>query len=216
MDKINQIFEKKNIPNLLTLSRVVLIPLFVVLFYTSPTAALVAFIIAAATDYLDGYLARKWNVTSDFGKFLDPVTDKLIVATALILLATASKASAVLVLAIILREIYVSALREFTAEKKKRVDVSQIGKIKTTVQMLAVIFLFMEPALGNFLLLTAVVLSVVSAVQYTLEVLPLLKAKPAAKKASTTTAKKAPAAKKTTTATAKKPAPKKTTPKKAA
>jgi CDP-diacylglycerol---glycerol-3-phosphate 3-phosphatidyltransferase len=145
-----------NIPNLLTLLRIVLIPLFVVAYYIPrPWAEEVAtglFILAALTDWLDGYLARRLNQFSPFGAFLDPVADKLMVAAALVMLLVDARVQAevldirlfsAVVLVILGREIAVSALREWMAElgQRSHVAVSYIGKIKTTAQIFAIIFL---------------------------------------------------------------------------
>lgn len=142
-----------NIPNILTMARIVAIPLFVVAYYLpyawGNDAAASLFILAAVTDWLDGYLARRWNQTSPFGAFLDPVADKLMVAAALILLVADSRSQVislnpmllnVVVIIILGREITVSALREWMAELGKRssVAVSFMGKLKTTSQMAAI------------------------------------------------------------------------------
>ena len=146
-----------NIPNSLTLFRIGLIPVFVAIFYLpfdwANWAACIVFIIAAITDWLDGYLARKLNQTSKLGAFLDPVADKLMVAVVLVLLVERypsiwlSLPAAV----IIGREITVSALREWMAElgARSKVAVSIYGKIKTVTQMIAIILLIIhEQILG--------------------------------------------------------------------
>lgn len=148
-----------NTPNVLTLLRIALIPAFIVAYYlTHPWSHMIAtglFILAALTDWLDGYLARRLEQTSPFGAFLDPVADKLMVAAALIMLVadpgvTArvvdARLFAVVVLVIIGREIAVSALREWMSEvgKRSRVAVSFVGKTKTTAQMLAIPFLLWQ------------------------------------------------------------------------
>lgn len=149
-----------NIPILLTWLRIVLIPLLVALFYLpgswlSPAArdlaATLVFLVAAGTDWLDGFLARRWNETSAFGAFLDPVADKLIVAAALILLVYAGRVGALIAVIIIGREITISALREWMAQigARKSVAVSMIGKIKTVAQMTAIpLLLFDRPLVG--------------------------------------------------------------------
>ena len=137
------------LPNILTLMRVAFIPLLVLVFYLpwegKYIASALVFSIAALTDWLDGYLARKLDQHTPFGAFLDPVADKLIVAVALILLleANASMLFSLPVVVIICREILISALREWMAELGRRasVAVSQIGKVKTTLQMTAIIVL---------------------------------------------------------------------------
>lgn len=138
-----------NIPNSLTLLRIGLIPCFIVLFWAPPAwtelAAASVFGLAAATDWLDGYLARRLGQTSRLGAFLDPVADKLIVAVALILLLQRDPriAIALPVAVIIGREITISALREWMAElgARKTVAVSALGKIKTTAQMIALLLM---------------------------------------------------------------------------
>jgi CDP-diacylglycerol--glycerol-3-phosphate 3-phosphatidyltransferase/cardiolipin synthase len=130
-----------NIPNILTLLRIFLIPVFVVVFYlpvpwARPLCALI-FTVAALTDWLDGYLARRWGQTSPLGAFLDPVADKLMVAIALVLLvqAEATVLFALPAAVIIGREITVSALREWMAEvgARAKVAVSMTGKVKTAL-----------------------------------------------------------------------------------
>jgi len=141
-----------NIPNLLTWLRILLIPVFVTVYYLADSTldphlknliATSVFLLASVTDWLDGYLARKWNQTSAFGAFLDPVADKLMVAAALILLVKLGRADAVIAFIIIGREITISALREWMAKigSSKSVAVSMLGKIKTTFQMLAITLL---------------------------------------------------------------------------
>ena len=139
--------------NQLTLMRIILIPLFVVVFYLPVSWAHIAcsgiFTAAAITDWLDGYVARKYNQSTSFGAFLDPVADKLMVAIALLLLVSIHHDSAWFVAAaavIVGREIIISALREWMAELGQRasVAVSFIGKIKTTLQMVALIVLLAD------------------------------------------------------------------------
>lgn len=135
-----------NIPNTLTLLRIVLLPVLVVLFYLpvkwSDMACAIVFALAAITDWLDGYLARKLNQSTPFGAFLDPVADKLMVAIALVLLAERFSAwwFTLPAVVIICREIVISALREWMAELGARttVAVSYIGKLKTTMQLVAI------------------------------------------------------------------------------
>ena len=141
-----------NIPTMLTWLRILLIPVFVGIFYmplnvipahwANFTAASI-FAVAAFTDWLDGYLARRLNQTSSFGAFLDPVADKLMVAAALIVLVEFGRVGAVIALIIIGREIAISALREWMAGagKSSSVGVALIGKVKTAAQMLAILFL---------------------------------------------------------------------------
>jgi CDP-diacylglycerol--glycerol-3-phosphate 3-phosphatidyltransferase/cardiolipin synthase len=149
-----------NIPTLLTWFRIVMIPLLVGVFYLPENQmsgqvrdffAMLIFVLAAVTDWFDGYLARRWNQTSAFGAFLDPVADKLMVAAALIVLVEFDRVSAVIALIIIGREIAISALREWMAGigQGSGVAVAMIGKIKTVAQMVAIPFLlYYRPVAG--------------------------------------------------------------------
>jgi len=149
-----------NIPILLTWLRIILIPLLIAVYYVPETwvqtvgrdlAATLIFVVAALTDWLDGYLARRWQQTSAFGAFLDPVADKLMVAAALIVLVQLGRLDAILAMIIIGREITISALREWMARigAHKSVAVSMIGKIKTTAQMIAIpMLLYFSPLRG--------------------------------------------------------------------
>jgi len=171
------------IPNCLTFFRIIAIPLIIIAYYSgmaySNWYATVLFVLAGISDALDGYLARKWNQTSKLGEFLDPVADKLLVATMLILIVSNidllnklmfSGAFSIAVIIIISREITVSALREWMAELGKRanVAVSNIGKFKTGIQMTAIGFLLFEEDLigipvlrfGEFMLYIAAILTV--------------------------------------------------------
>ena len=159
-----------NTPNLLTLLRIALIPVFVVLFYLpAPVMAAIVFTVAALTDWLDGYLARRWGQTSPLGAFLDPVADKLMVAVALVLLVEAnpSPAFALPAAVIIGREITVSALREWMAEigARAKVAVTMTGKVKTTAQMVSIILLILHrPVLGLPVFELGIILLYVAAV----------------------------------------------------
>ncbi|ELX09469.1 MULTISPECIES: CDP-diacylglycerol--glycerol-3-phosphate 3-phosphatidyltransferase [Oxalobacteraceae] len=186
-----------NIPILLTWLRVALIPLVVGVYYLPTTvlpvadqnlAATLVFIVAAVTDWFDGFLARRWNQTSAFGAFLDPVADKLMVAGALLVLVQLDRANAVLSFVIIGREIAISALREWMAQigASKSVAVSSLGKIKTTAQMMAIPLLLFHDVLwgaidtqfwGSRLLEVAAVLTVWSMFYYLRLAWPLIKEK---------------------------------------
>lgn len=146
-----------NLPNMLSLLRIVLIPILVLLYFlpydSATTWATVVFVVAAVTDWLDGYLARKLEQTSPFGAFIDPVADKLIVVVALVMILFKSPEWYVLipVILIIAREITISALREWMAELGQRaaVKVSALGKWKTTFQMIAIsCLIFYKPLFG--------------------------------------------------------------------
>ncbi|MDF2491336.1 MAG: CDP-diacylglycerol--glycerol-3-phosphate 3-phosphatidyltransferase [Pseudomonas sp.] len=170
-----------NIPNLLTVLRVLLIPIIILLFYMpyhwSYIAASSVFAVAAATDWLDGYLARRLQQSTPFGAFLDPVADKLMVAVALVLLVQEHHNFWLTLPATVIigREIVVSALREWMAEigARAHVAVSSLGKWKTAAQMLALVILLANPAvltfwvaLGYGLLLVAACLTLWSMVHY--------------------------------------------------
>lgn len=173
---------KLNLANLLTLFRIAAIPVVVVCFYSTlpharPIAA-VLFGIAAITDFIDGWVARRYNQTSRFGEFLDPVADKLMVSIVLVMLVQAESGwfEDIIAMIIIGREITVSALREWMATigERANVRVSTIGKVKTTLQMFGIAFMvykndfFEIPvyAVGFALLVVAAVLTLWSMVSY--------------------------------------------------
>lgn len=183
-----------NIPILLTWLRVALIPLVVGVFYLPDIgfsrlelglASALIFIVAAATDWFDGFLARRWNQTSAFGAFLDPVADKLMVVGALLVLVHLERVDPIIAFVIIGREIAISALREWMAQigASKSVAVSSIGKIKTTAQMIAIPMLLYHGdllgidtrSLGQVLLIVAAVLTVWSMFYYLRKAWPLIK-----------------------------------------
>ena len=140
-----------SIPNIITSLRIILIPVIVIVYYLpvgwSYLAAAAIFVVAALSDWLDGYLARKWDQHTAFGAFFDPVADKLIVSIALVMLVEehASMWLALPAMVIVGREVVISALREWMAELGKRtsVAVSYIGKLKTTLQMIAITVLLL-------------------------------------------------------------------------
>jgi cardiolipin synthase len=186
-----------NLPILLTWLRVALIPLVVGVFYLPDTwlspfnkgaASSAVFIVAALTDWLDGYLARRWNQTSAFGAFLDPVADKLMVAGALLVLMEFRSVDYIAAIAFIIigREITISALREWMAQlgASKSVAVSSLGKIKTTAQMVAIPMLLFDGMVfgvlnthfwGQLLLWIAAILTVWSMFYYLRRAWPLIK-----------------------------------------
>lgn len=168
-----------NIPNMLTLFRVALIPVFIIFFYIPVEwgyfAAAFFFVLAAITDWFDGYLARKLNQSTPFGAFLDPVADKVMVAAALVLIVEHYSSVIVTIPAIIMigREILISALREWMAELGNRsaVAVGLAGKWKTTIQMMSLTGLIWQyniwmVYLAYILLYVAVILTFYSMMQY--------------------------------------------------
>ncbi|MES2832230.1 MAG: CDP-diacylglycerol--glycerol-3-phosphate 3-phosphatidyltransferase [Pseudomonadota bacterium] len=184
-----------NIPILLTWLRVALIPLVVGVFYLpdawlSPfeknVASTAIFIIAAVTDWCDGFLARRWNETSAFGAFLDPVADKLMIAGALIELVHLNRVGTLIAFIIIGREIAISALREWMAQigASKSVAVHSLGKIKTMAQMTAIPMLLYYDTVfgvvdtrfwGHVLLAVAAVLTLWSMLYYLRKAWPMIK-----------------------------------------
>lgn len=197
---------KPNIPTMLTWLRILLIPVFVGAFYWPENLhklsampshwvnvfATSVFAIAAITDWLDGYLARRLNQTSSFGAFLDPVADKLMVAAALIVLVEFGRVGAIVSLIIIGREIAISALREWMAGEGQRssVGVAMIGKVKTFAQMAAILFLlywddldlgplgvFSTKDWGHVLIVVAAILTLLSMAYYLKAAWPKLKGK---------------------------------------
>jgi CDP-diacylglycerol---glycerol-3-phosphate 3-phosphatidyltransferase len=180
-----------NLPNVITLSRMLLIPFFVLIYLVPAKGtyllASALFGLAALTDWLDGYLARRLKQTTPFGAFLDPVADKLIVVSALVVLI-GHHADLWLTLPgiiIIGREIVISALREWMAEMNRRgiVGVRWIGQVKTTVQMIAIVVLLANPpgsspllAVGYVMLYVAAVLTLWSMVSYMRSAWPTLRA----------------------------------------
>ncbi len=181
----------KHLPNLLTILRVLLIPVMIVFFYLpvrwAGEAACAVFVIASLTDFLDGYFARKHETFSKFGAFLDPVADKLTVTTALVILLQDHPTIPMMVATAIIigRELTVSALREWMAELGNRgaVNVQFIGKIKTIFQMTAISFLLYEADLfglpiyriGIYLLHIAAVLTLWSMLVYLKAAWPMMR-----------------------------------------
>ncbi len=203
-----------NLPNNLTIARIMMIPIFVAIAYWPPALGIgepaisdtaianigmnmesfsdsmlrhflltFVFMLASFTDWLDGFLARRLGITSAFGQFLDPVADKLMVSSALIILVQwhPNIIMAISVIVIISREIAVSALREWMAELGKRtsVAVSYVGKLKTTFQMLAITILLLNikslETVGYIMMLSAVVLTLWSMMIYMKAAWPYLK-----------------------------------------
>jgi cardiolipin synthase len=183
-----------NLPTLLTWARIVAIPLIVGVFHlplAEPDRNLIAtvlFIVVALTDWADGYLARRLNMTSSFGAFLDPVADKFLVCAALLVLVELERVQSLIALIIIGREIAISALREWMAQigASRSVAVHMLGKVKTVVQMVAIPFLLFHGALfglidtqrwGTWLIYASAVLTIWSMVYYLQKALPEIRAK---------------------------------------
>ena len=146
-----------NLPNKLTLLRILLIPVFIIIMMSNITnhylIACLIFIISSITDALDGYIARKNNLVTDFGKFMDPLADKLLVISALICMIESNLVAGWMVIIIVARELTVSILRAIAAADGKVIAASGGGKIKTISQMLAIIILLLGANMNNVLAL---------------------------------------------------------------
>lgn len=142
-----------NLPNKLTLLRICLIPVFVILMLSQVSnfflISCIIFIIASITDFLDGKIARKYNLVTDFGKFMDPLADKLLVLSALICMIEYDLVAGWMVIIIVARELTVSILRAIAADNGKVIAASGGGKIKTTSQMIAIILLLIGANYSN-------------------------------------------------------------------
>lgn len=182
------------VPTLLTWARIAAIPLIVGVYYlpwdaaTRNLVATAMFIFFALTDWADGWLARKLNQTSSFGAFLDPVADKFLICACLLVLLQLDRVDTIVALIIIGREIAISALREWMAQigASRSVAVHMLGKVKTTVQMVAIPFLLYDGALfgfidtriwGTVLIWVAAVLTIWSMVYYLRKAIPEIRAK---------------------------------------
>ena len=182
------------IPTVMTWTRIVAIPLIVGVFYLDIAPAqrnliaTVMFVVFAATDWLDGYLARKLNQASSFGAFLDPVADKILVCASLLVLVHLQRADVFVALIIIGREIAISALREWMAQigASRSVAVHMVGKVKTTVQMIAIPFLLFDgrlfgfintPVWGTWLIWISAILTVWSMAYYLQKAIPEIRAR---------------------------------------
>jgi len=173
---------RKKIPNYLTYFRIAVIPALVLVFmlkeYLGGWAYYTAaglFVVASITDWLDGYVARIWEAHSNIGRFLDPIADKLLVATALMMLVAYDRADMLPAIAIVCREILVSGLREFLAEIRVGMPVSKLAKFKTAAQMTAIPFLLLgeggpqwlhAQTLGDILLWIAAFLTLITGYAY--------------------------------------------------
>lgn len=166
-----------NLPNKLTLFRVILIPVFVVFMLVSVTGdtdkwiALAIFIIASLTDLLDGKIARKYNLITDFGKFMDPLADKLLVCSAMICLVSLGKIPAWIVIVIIAREFIISGFRLVASDNGIVIAASYWGKFKTVFQMAMVIVLIMDlggafDVIGQALIWISLALTIISLIDY--------------------------------------------------
>ncbi len=167
-----------NLPNRLTILRTIMIPIYLVFLYldlggqTSRIIATVIFIVASLTDMLDGKIARKYNLVTNFGKFMDPLADKLLVCSALIALVDLKQIAAWIVIIIIAREFIISGFRLIASDNGVVIAASYWGKFKTTFQMIMIIVLTLNldipyiDILSNILIYVSLILTVVSLVDY--------------------------------------------------
>lgn len=189
--------EINNLPNRLTMLRMLLIPLVIGSLYLSSSDFLFSdntksnlgwlagwlFVLASATDFFDGYIARKRNIVTVFGSFLDPIADKFLTVSSLVMLTALGRVHVLIVIVLILREMYMTSLRLLATTEGVSVPVSSLGKWKTATQMVSIPMLMANepwyflnfPILGSILIYIASLLSMWSAVQYSLSMILKLK-----------------------------------------
>lgn len=170
-------FNFKQLPNFMTIFRILIIPVIVITFYFDDIKfahriAAILFFLAGLTDFLDGFLARRYNLQSNLGRILDPIADKLLVGSILLMVVKFNKANEIPCMLILAREILISGLREFLAEVRVSVPVSQLAKIKTTVQMFALFILLLSDngsllnLIGHLSLWLAAILTLITGYSY--------------------------------------------------
>ena len=162
-----------NLPNKLTIARVICVPIFVVLYYLDLNIwAFIVFVIASITDMLDGKIARKYNMITNFGKIMDPLADKVLVYAAFCVFVEKGIMPGWMLIIILAREFAVSGMRTVAASEGKVVAAGMTGKIKTVLQMFAVLFLLLAPyshvldVIGQVLLWASLVMTIVSGAEY--------------------------------------------------
>ncbi|MCL1912955.1 MAG: CDP-diacylglycerol--glycerol-3-phosphate 3-phosphatidyltransferase [Eubacteriaceae bacterium] len=176
---MNKVKLKLNLPNRITLSRILVIPVYMVLMYYGTKWTIISagilFIAASITDSIDGYIARKNNMVTDLGKFLDPLADKLLVLTAVIILLGQGRINSVPVVVITGRELIVMSLRTMAALKNRVLAADVYGKIKTIAQLIAISAMHFEQVMASFIIFTplvnalfffSVVMTVLSGINY--------------------------------------------------
>lgn len=176
MSTITKGFGRLNLPTVLTFSRIILIPFFLLITPQSPLLGIAIFLIASATDFLDGYLARRLGQITKFGMIIDPIADKFLVISALILLVDMVRLSAWVAIIIIVREFLVTGLRAVALSKDIVIPAETGGKLKTVAQMAAIILLLLPGSVvdidfydfGLGLMYISLVLALVSGVKYTI------------------------------------------------
>lgn len=169
-----------NLPNKLTMARIIMVPIVMALMLTGHNIwALIVFAIASITDFLDGYIARKYNLVSSFGKIMDPLADKLLAFGALICFIQVGVVSVWAPMIIIAREFFVTSMRVVAVSKGKVIAASWWGKIKTNVQLFAIIFALLiynsEPIIAGGLIWVAAIFTVASWIAYVFENISVFK-----------------------------------------
>ena len=184
-----------NLPNRLTIFRIILIPLIIFSLFLQSTEWMKAhylilghiaawtFVLASITDFLDGYIARKRKIITVFGSFLDPIADKCLIVSSLIALLSLERIPVLIVIILVLREIYIMALRLLSLEKGFNINVGQLGKWKTALQMIGIPMLMINyplwnipfPTIGIYMIYATTILSMYSATQYSIETVRRLK-----------------------------------------
>lgn len=183
-----------NLPNKISIARAGFIPVIIVLLYCrtnfTRALALIIFVISCISDFIDGYYARKHNLVTDFGKFIDPVADKLLVISTMLMLVELRELSAIVVIIVIIRELSVDGLRlvAMSSKTKKVIAASKLGKIKTTLQMIAVSLYLARPIGINIanqaVMALAVIFTIISGVDYFIKSKSILSVKKTSKKSS--------------------------------
>ena len=188
-------WEIDNLPNRLTLIRILMIPIIIISLAIQSTNVLLKyhyllghlagwlFVLAAITDFLDGYIARKRKIVTVFGSFLDPVADKFLVVSSLIMLLALGRVPSLIVIVLVLREIYITALRLLAHERGVIVSVGSMGKWKTALQMIGIPMLMINyplfgipfPTIGLVMMYLTTLLSVYSATEYSLDTVKKMK-----------------------------------------
>ncbi|TDJ07706.1 MAG: CDP-diacylglycerol--glycerol-3-phosphate 3-phosphatidyltransferase [Deltaproteobacteria bacterium] len=193
--KIADEWDIDNLPNRLTMFRIALIPVIIVSLFLQSTNLLVpyhlvlghiagwTFVMASITDFLDGYIARKRKIVTVFGSFLDPIADKCLIVSSLIILLALGRIPVLIVIILVLREIYIMALRLLSLERGFNIKVGQLGKWKTALQMIGIPMLMVNypllgipfPLIGIIMIYATTVLSLYSATEYSIETFRKLK-----------------------------------------
>ncbi len=169
-----------NLPNKITLFRVILVPVFILTMYLFPENNLLSFIIfsiAALSDAMDGYIARKHNLVTNFGKFMDPLADKILTMSAFVMLVERGAIAAWIIIVVLTREFAITGFRTLASDSGVTIAASNLGKIKTITQMVAIIAYFVvgESTLFTILVYAMLIATIVSGYDYIVKNINLLK-----------------------------------------